>query len=214
MLSLLRNSQCTLQVVSMRNFSERGHTGSLKCDVHWCSSEVARPIYYRPQRNWGKVIFSQVSVILSGWGGIPACLAGGIPACLAAGLQGGGGIPACLAGFQAHTQGKFREIWPGGSPGPHPRGKFRGIWSGLSPRSHPGGVCFRGGGSLLPGGACFWGVPGPWGGVCGDPPGHLLLRAVRILLEYILVFYLSAPTHRVPYNPVFSKSFASNKSQV
>ena len=50
-------------------------------------------------------------------------------------------------------------------------------------------------GDLLPGGACSW-----WGGgVCsqgrsalgvpgGDPPGRLLLRAVRILLECILVF--------------------------
>ena len=52
-----------------------------------------------------------------------------------------------------------------------------------------GGACSRGsglGGSGL-GGACSggfwsWGVPG------GDPPGQLLLRAVRILLECILVF--------------------------
>ena len=64
--------------------------------------------YYRPQRSWGKVIFSQASVILFTGGvcAIPACIAGGVPACLAAGLRGGGkGIPACLAGFQAHTQG-------------------------------------------------------------------------------------------------------------
>ena len=42
-------------------------------------------IFYRPQRSWGKVIFSQASVVLSRGGGIPACIAGGIPACLAAG---------------------------------------------------------------------------------------------------------------------------------
>ena len=59
-----------------------------------------------------------------------------------------------------------------------------------------GGAWSRGGGCLVPG----WGVPGPggvwsrregaWlGGVAGgDPPGRLLLRAVRILLECILHF--------------------------
>ena len=45
------------------------------------------------------------------------------------------------------------------------------------------------GGCLLPGGGCF--LPGgmlPPGGVPGgDPPGRLLLRAVRILLECNLV---------------------------
>ena len=76
--------------------------------------------FYRPQRSWGKVIFSQASVIL---------LTGGVPA------QGGliGGVSA-----------------PGGSG---PRGRC------LLPRCVPG----------------------------GDPPGQPLLRAVRILLECILV---------------------------
>ena len=41
--------------------------------------------HYRLQRSWGKVIFSQASVILF--------------------TGGGGGVLACLAGFQAHTQG-------------------------------------------------------------------------------------------------------------
>ena len=40
-------------------------------------------------------------------------------------------------------------------------------------------------------GCLIWGVPGPrgvsGGGSGGDPPGRLLLRAVRILLECILV---------------------------
>ena len=45
----------------------------------------------------------------------------------------------------------------------------------------PPGECFLGG-VLPPGGGCFLsGVPG------GDLPGRLLLRAVRILLECILV---------------------------
>ena len=53
----------------------------------------------------------------------------------------------------------------------------------------PGGCLLSGGlvgvpapeGGLLPGGFCCWGVPG------GDPPGRPLLRAVRLLLECILV---------------------------
>ena len=63
------------------------------------------------------------------------------------------------------------------------------------------GVCSRGvsapGGCLLPGGVCSWGclllvgvcsggvIPG--GAWWRPPPGRPLLRAVRILLEYILV---------------------------
>ena len=49
------------------------------------------------------------------------------------------------------------------------------------------------GGCLLPGGCLVWGavpalgVPAPGGVPGGDPPGRPLLRAVRILLECILV---------------------------
>ena len=46
------------------------------------------------------------------------------------------------------------------------------------------------GGVSAPGGACSWGVPG------GDPPGRLLLWAVRILLECILVSILFAVSNR------------------
>ena len=88
---------------------------------------------------------------------------------------------------------------PGGVPGP------RGCvcsWGVPGPR---GCVCSRGrGGSWSQAGVCFQGVPGPGGcllpggclvpgGVCsggmpgGDPLGRLLLRAVRIILECILV---------------------------
>ena len=72
--------------------------------------------YYRPQRSWGKIIFSEACVKNSvhGEGGvIPACLAGGIPACLA-GL--GGVYPSMPCRF----------------PGPHPEGSLRGLaWGGL-----------------------------------------------------------------------------------
>ena len=89
---------------------------------------------YRPQRSWGKVIFSQASVILFTGGG---CL-----------VLGGGLLP--------------------------------------------GGVTDPGGSAL--GGVCSWGwglVPGVPGGD-PSPPGQLLLRAVRILLECILVIYVVA----------------------
>ena len=87
----------------------------------------------------------------------------GIPACIAAGLWGGG-IPACLAGLQAHTQGGSWGVWPGGVSRPTPRGVLQ---------THT-----RGGFSRC-----------TLGGLQADPPppGWLLLRTVRILLECILV---------------------------
>ena len=94
-------------------------------------------------------------------GGIPACIAGSIPTCLAAG--GRCAIPACIGEWGVLLLGV---------PGPG------GAWSrgmpGLGGGSAPGGSA--------PGGPASRGVPG------GDPPpGLLLLRAVRILLECILV---------------------------
>ena len=121
-----------------------------------------------PATKQGYIFTGVCDSVHGGRGGISACIAGGIPACLAAGLQGGGN-PACLTGFQAHTKG--------GSLGGSGR---RGL------QTHTKGEIERG---LLPGrgGACSKGVAYSWGGVCGDPPGWLLLRAVRILLECILV---------------------------
>ena len=53
------------------------------------------------------------------------------------------------------------------------------------------GSAWSGGGSLLLGGCLVpGGVPG------GDPPGRLLLRAVRILLECILVVTVVTERHR------------------
>ena len=77
--------------------------------------------------------------------------------------------------------------WSGGGLFPGEGAWFRGVllWGGLLLGGVPGsgGFCSGGPGSggLLPGGA--WS-----GGPGGDPlPGRLLLRAVRILLECILV---------------------------
>ena len=101
-------------------------------------------------------------------------------------VQGGGGveggIPACLAGLQAHSQVGGCRVWPGGGVGglkAHTQGVGWGVW----PRGR--------------------GSPGPhWGGGCipacteADTPisRWLLLRAVRILLECILVLLPSATT--------------------
>ena len=109
-------------------------------------------------RSWGKVIFSQASVILFTGGGVT--------------WSRGDGIPACLAGFQAHTQGEslggsgggegLQSHTQGGSSGgsgsgPQPRGKLRGIWSRLTAKGEIEGDLAREG--------CLVG-----GGGCGGPP--------------------------------------------
>ena len=80
------------------------------------------PDFYRLQRSWGKVIFSQASVILlTGGCAIPAWIAGGIPACLAAGLWGvcswGVSVPGsvCSGGvcsWGSAPGGSAPEGWP------------------------------------------------------------------------------------------------------
>ena len=71
---------------------------------------------YRPQRSWGKILFSQASVILSTGGG--ACMAEGVRgwwglACMARGHAwwGGGmcGRGACVAGGMCG----WRHVWRG-----------------------------------------------------------------------------------------------------
>ena len=69
-----------------------------------------------------------------------------------------GGIPACLADLQAHTQGGSWGVWPGGVSRP----TLGGVSKPTS-RGYP---------------SMHWGRP---------PSPRLLLRAVRILLECILV---------------------------
>ena len=85
-------------------------------------------------------------------------------------LGGGGGVSS------------WGVLPPGGvlSPG------GASSWGVLPPR----GVCFPRGGVFPPGGASFGGGASSWG-AGGDPPRWLLLRAVRILLECILVFATS-----------------------
>ena len=105
---------------------------------------------YRPQRSWGKVIFSQACDIL---------FTGGVPG------PGGGGA------------------WSGGVHGPRgvPGPEGGGAWSRVGTWSWGGWCMVPGGGAWSQGGVWSWGVHG------GDPPGRLLLPAVRILLECILV---------------------------
>ena len=80
-------------------------------------------------------------------------------------------------------------------PGPHLRGNLRGLAREVSrPHTWGGPGCL-----LWGGGACSKGVPAPGGGVETPPPWRLLLRAVRILLECILVqwyFYGSNKTEK------------------
>ena len=87
-------------------------------------------------------------------------------------------------------------------PGPQPRGKLRGVWSRPTPKGEVEGDLARGcllWGCLLwggpaPGGCLLWEVLALEGGACSmgveDPPWWLLLRAVRIQLEWILVFFI------------------------
>ena len=88
-----------------------------------------------------------------------------------------------LGGLQVHIKG---ESGGGSGPCPQPRGKLRGIWSRRTPKGEVEGD-LPGGGGACSGGCLVLGVPG------GDPPpGRLLLRAERILLECILVKVISS----------------------
>ena len=142
---------------------------------------LAGDMSYLPPANVVCEGFVFTGVCLSTGGAIPACIAGGIPACLAAWwVPGPGGVPGP------------RGSAPGGG----------GDWSfcyGLLLWSSV--MAFWFGGLLIEGGLLVWSSGGPEGhnrrpphqkaitegGVPGgDPPGRLLLWAVRILLECIL----------------------------
>ena len=147
--------------------------------------------FYRPQRSWGKVIFSQASVILLRGRGCACsgclrregggCLLGRVSA--PGGVCSGGGVSAL--GGRVSAPGRCLVLG--------------GVWSW---GSGLGGVCSPGG-CLVP-----WGVWSQGGllsrGVCSPegvclvetPPGRLLLRAVRILLECIPVTYCKHCTFR------------------
>ena len=134
-----------------------------------------------------------VSVILSTGGGIPACIAGGIPACLAAGL---GGVVSqhSLQVSKPTPRGKFRGIWPGGSPSPHPRGSWGGSSQG-GLQTHTGGESALLGESA-PGGG---GVPG-----FGDAyRAQVLKKPLQIVITNrgifatVLIFHNSLSTYFV-----------------
>ena len=124
-------------------------------------------VTYLPPANevWGKVIFSEACVknsVHRGWYLPPR----------------GGGVPG-LGGVCSSGGACSRGVCSQG-----------GAWSG--------GSCLLPGGCLVRGElSAPRGVPGPGelsapGGVPGgDPPGWLMLQAVRILLECILVFSMS-----------------------
>ena len=114
-----------------------------------------------------------------------------------------------------------------GSPGPQLRWKLRGIWSrptlkGEVEGIYLGGACSGGSalGGLLWGGACSGGCL-LWGGLLlrrgGDPLWRLLQRAVRILLEFILVTSCELTKkvwllkHQLPYCSVCSNRKCSNR---
>ena len=102
------------------NTWSRGKWSHLRLRLHWASESMLIKLLrflnnYRPQRSWGKVIFSQASVILltggcvwrgghvwqggHAWQG--ACVAGGhvwVGVCMAGGCMVGG---ACMAGVHA-----------------------------------------------------------------------------------------------------------------
>ena len=86
-LILLVNRKISLEGRNRRNTQPvcsgivKGHL-AFKCTYMWniCMRDPIqrhRILYnYRPQRSWGKIIFSQASVILFTWGGLPQCMLG------------------------------------------------------------------------------------------------------------------------------------------
>ena len=130
---------------------------------------------YLPPANevWGKVICLQVCVCPQG-GCCPSMHSKWYPS-MPCSRSGGGGYPSMHCRW--YTSMPCSRSWGGGGsgpgPGPQPRGKLRGVWSGGVPGR---GVC------LFQGGACSRGC------LVETATLRLLLRAVRILLECILVY--------------------------
>ena len=185
--------QCSVQF----NLTSCGlNLASYKVMIHQCDYSLLD--IYRLQRSWGKVIFSQASVILFMGAGVVSQHALQVVSQHALQQVSRGWYTSMPCRFPGpHPGGKFRGIWPGGSPGPHqrgswggsgqegspglhPRGKLEGIWPGGSPGPHPGDLLL--GGCLVPGGS----APGGCGAL---PLGQLLLWTVCILLECIFVFF-------------------------
>ena len=113
----------------------------------WCN-------YYRPQRSWGKVIFSQACVILfrggGGWYSSMHCrwypsmpcsrspeggllLGGEVPG-LGGLLLGGVSAPRGVCSHGGLPRPTPKGEVEGSGPGPHPRRKLRGIRSRPTPK--------------------------------------------------------------------------------
>ena len=128
--------------------------------------------FYRPQRSWGKVIFSEAYVknsVGGGWGwwwylSMHCRWYPSMP-CRSPGPHPGGKLKGLAWGdLQAHT-------WEGSLQTPSPDGESPGPHLGGSPSPHPGGSQHA---------------------LRQTPSRRLLLRAVSILLECILVKHKSA----------------------
>ena len=161
---------------------------------------LSKKSYYRPQTRFVKVMFFHVSVH-GGKGAIPACIAG----------VSQHALQQVSGGWYPNMPCRFPGLHPGGNWGEFGQGDLQahtqgGSWGGLAweclqahtklgLQAHTQGVCSQGGayskGAACFGGACSKGGLSALGGLlpggCGDPPGRLLLGAVRILLECIFV---------------------------
>ena len=126
--------------------------------------------YYRPQRSWGKVIFSQVSVILFR-GGYPSMHCRWYPSMPCSRSRGGGSYPSMPCRFPGlQPRGKFRRIWSRSTAKGEVEGDLvqihsqGGSWGRSGPGPHSRGKL----GDLAGG----WGVPASGGacsGECADP---------------------------------------------
>ena len=123
---------------------------------------------YRPQRSWGKVIFSHASVILSTGGRGHAWLPGGVRGCQewgVGGMHGCWGVCVVAIGGACMVAGGLGHVWlPGGI------------------HDCRGACVVARGRAWLPRGVCM--VVGGMHGIRRDTVNE---RAVRILLECILV---------------------------
>ena len=130
---------------------------------------------YRPQTKFAKVMFLQVSVCPQ-WGGVRGCGGGRVWLGGCAWLLGAcmvvGGVPGCRGGVHGCRGGTCMVV--GGHVWLQGACMVAGGMHGC------GGVCMVGG--MHGCGGCAW-----WGG-CGIRWDTVNERAVRILLECILVF--------------------------
>ena len=93
--------------------------------------------YYRPQRSWGKVIFSQASVK---GGCYPGMHCRWYPSMPCSRSPGGGVVSQHALQFSRLTA--KGEVEGDLVQGPHPRGKLKGIWPGVpAPRMPAVGAC-------------------------------------------------------------------------